>query len=436
MKKTYYPQIDETIYYETLDNGLFVCLLPKNDFTLTCGVYATSFGNLDCNGKIQVNGKYEKMQSGMAHFLEHRLFDNKKGNVIDLFADLGASCNALTSYNKTAYYFTTSRNVNECVEILLDFVSELNVTKEIIEKEKDIIIQELLMYQDNPDIVLTTNILKNAYHYDMIRDDIGGDTNTVKATTLELLLSAHKTFYHPSNMIFVLIGNFDPTKMMQNIRHNQNKKMTAKPLKYQKFKKIEPREVVKEFESINMDVAFDKVAILYKLPKVRVNVTSKKLELKALHGQVVLDAMFSSSGEVNQYLIEEGVIPRSVNASYINEFRTSNFVLITADVLDVDRFIKIVTTAMDDFEKYLTKGKVENSKKALMGRFITSLNNTERIGVEVANDYFKGLDYLDKPDIIEEISFNGAKKMGEKFKKAPRTVYVIKKNEQGSESSD
>ena len=179
----------------------------------------------------------------------------------------------------------------------------------------------------------------------MIRDDIGGDTNTVKATTLELLLSAHKTFYHPSNMIFVLIGNFDPTKMMQNIRHNQNKKMTAKPLKYQKFKKIEPREVVKEFESINMDVAFDKVAILYKLPKVRVNVTSKKLELKALHGQVVLDAMFSSSGEVNQYLIEEGVIPRSVNASYINEFRTSNFVLITADVLDVDRFIKIVTTA-------------------------------------------------------------------------------------------
>ena len=123
-------------------------------------MYATSFGNLDCNGKIQVNGKYEKMQSGMAHFLEHRLFDNKKGNVIDLFADLGASCNALTSYNKTAYYFTTSRNVNECVEILLDFVSELNVTKESVEKEKDIIIQELLMYQDNPDIVLTTNILK------------------------------------------------------------------------------------------------------------------------------------------------------------------------------------------------------------------------------------------------------------------------------------
>lgn len=432
MKKTYYRQLDETVYTETLDNGLFVILLPKEDFTLTCGVYATKFGNLDCDGSIQVNGHFEKMQSGMAHFLEHRLFDNKKGNVIDLFADLGASCNALTSYNKTAYYFTTSTNVDECVNILLDFVEELNVTKESVEKEKDIIIQELLMYQDDPDIVLTTSAFKNAYHYNMIRDDIGGDINSVRNTTLELLTSAHKTFYHPSNMVFVLTGNFDPTKMMQLIRHNQNKRIVEKPLKYLKNKTVEPTSVVKEFDSSNMDVAFDKVAILYKLPKVRANTSARKLHLNEINGQILLDSMFASSGEVNQYLLDESIITRSVNASYVNEFRSSNLVLITADVLDSDRFIKIVTTAMEYYEKYLTKSKVENFKKALMGRFISSLNDTERIGIELASDFFNGLDYLEKLDVIEQVSFEGAKKMGYKFNKAPKSIYVIKKKETSS----
>jgi predicted Zn-dependent peptidase len=430
MKKMYYKHLDETLYFETLDNGLNVYLMPKPQFNLTCGVYATKFGNLYCDSEILVDGKYQKMESGMAHFLEHRLFDYRKGNVVDLFASYGAVCNAFTSYEKTAYYFSTSENVNKCVNLLLDFVSELNVTKESVEKEKGIIIQELLMYQDNPDTVLMTNTFKNAYLHNMIKDDIGGDEQTVRNTTLELLQAAHKTFYHPSNMVFVLVGNFDPTKMMQLIRQNQFKKPITNPLKYKVNKAVEPKNVVVESSTIKMDVAFTKTAILYKMPAVRKNVSPEKLELNNLSGQILLDILFSRSGDINNYLLENKIIALPMNASYLNEFRTSQLVLITADVLDSDQFISTVKESIKDYKKYLTKEKIENHKRTLIGQYLNSFNDTERIGVDFISDLFKGISYFDKMELISKINYQSVVKMAETILKGQVCTYIIDKEQQ------
>jgi predicted Zn-dependent peptidase len=261
----------------------------------------------------------------------------------------------------------------------------------------------------------------------MIHDDIGGDEETVKNTTLELLQAAHKTFYHPSNMVFVLVGNFDPTKMMQLIRHNQSRKPISKPLKYKLNNQVEPKEVVKELDSIKKDVPFDKTAILYKLPQVRKSVRPENLELQNLSGQILLDILFSRSGDVNQYLIENKIVALPVSASYLNEFRTSNLVLISADVIDNDRFIKIVKEAMIDYKKLVTKDKIENHKRTLIGMYLNSFNDTERIGIEFVTDQFKGISYFDKLDLINKINYNSVDKMARTFLKGQITVYTINK---------
>ena len=204
MDKIYYKSIDEIVYHGVLENGLDVHIIKKEGFSNKCAYFATRFGSFNTNDILLDDNKESIVVGGLAHFLEHRVFDYKKGNVIDLFYELGADVNAYTSYDRTVYYFSCNDNFYECLDLLLDFPTSFTMSKEAVENEKDIIVSELLMYKDDPNDKLYKGLMNALYKEHPIRFDVGGEVSEVKETTYELLKQVHATFYNPKNMHLVI----------------------------------------------------------------------------------------------------------------------------------------------------------------------------------------------------------------------------------------
>ena len=186
MKTHNYPELNEIVIEEQLDNGLTVFLIPKPEFTEISGYFATRFGGVDSDKLLLTDKGWQQALPGVAHFLEHRMFDAPQGQVFDLFSALGAQSNAYTSYENTVYYFTATDHSLENVTLLLDFVQGFRVSADKVENEKDIIIQELRMYADMPEQQLYRGLIENMYANHPYRIDIGGTEESVRATTKEL----------------------------------------------------------------------------------------------------------------------------------------------------------------------------------------------------------------------------------------------------------
>ena len=208
-QEKFYPAVKETLYQATLKNGLTVTLLPKNDFNEVYGVATVQVGSVDTKFTAR-NGKKEEYPSGIAHFLEHKLFERENSeDIMATFTKLGADSNAFTSFTNTSYLFSTSDNVAECLDLLDELVTCFNVTEESVEREKDIIQQEREMYQDDPDSCLFFKTLANLYPESPLASDIVGTENSIEDIRLEDLRDNFDEFYTPVNSHIFLVGNFD-----------------------------------------------------------------------------------------------------------------------------------------------------------------------------------------------------------------------------------
>ena len=227
MDKHYEAYFDETYYTETLANGLKVIIFHKPEFSTSVCAFGTPYGALKINE--QFNGKEYHFHPGVAHFLEHKLFEAKGDDMMTLFSSLGANVNAFTSYHETVYYFSkTGEDIKQCLELLLGFVQELDITPESVEKEKGIIAQEVAMYDQVPDSKLLHEAYKALYHHYPLKYDIGGDKKGIYAIDKEELDECYRINYHPVNMSLVITTPLDPKKIMNIVRKNQLKKDFAK----------------------------------------------------------------------------------------------------------------------------------------------------------------------------------------------------------------
>ena len=240
MEKIYYQTLKETLFHEKLENGLEVYLLPKIGFEKTYGLFSTRFGSIDTTFVPLGQKEMIKVEDGIAHFLEHKMFDMENGDAADEFAKLGASSNAFTSSSRTAYLFSTTTNENDCIELLLDFVQSLNITDESVEKEKGIICQEIKMYDDDPDWRVYFGAIANLYHKHPVKIDIAGTCETVNNTYKDMLELCYQTFYHPHNMMLFVVGNINPEELIGVIKENQNKKHFLSENVIQRLKIEEP----------------------------------------------------------------------------------------------------------------------------------------------------------------------------------------------------
>src|SRR5690625_4712852 len=197
MKKTIHENVNETIYSKTLQNGLPVFLLPRNKMSKTFAIFTTNYGSID-RSFIPLNGENKiTVPDGVAHFLEHKLFEKEDRDVFADFGRQGASPNAYTSFTNTAYLFSATDNIEQNVETLLDFVQEPYFSEQSVEKEKRIIKQEIMMYDDQPDWQAMMGTIKSLFKNHPVKTDIAGTVASIETITKADLYTCYHTFYHP-----------------------------------------------------------------------------------------------------------------------------------------------------------------------------------------------------------------------------------------------
>ena len=264
MNKVVSDRYQECYYEETLPNGLKVVVWHKPGYEKSFAMMSTPMGAFDIS-QIDSKGNTYQYPPGIAHFLEHKLFENENRDVMEDFSKMGASVNAATTYDLTTYYFQTSTDLYEPLNLLLDFTQSLDITKESVEKEKGIINQELSMYDQMSDFKLVKETFAALFHDHPMKYDIGGTTDSVNNTTLEQLEACYKYNYHPSTMICMIVTGKDPQEVLKFVRDNQSKKRFPSINSIHRRKCREQQEVVKDHVSFVMDVTTPKVNIAFKL---------------------------------------------------------------------------------------------------------------------------------------------------------------------------
>lgn len=419
MHKKYYPEYKETVYEETLPNGLKVILLPKEGYSSSFAHFTTKFGGSYYG--FDINGT--KLLSGIAHFLEHRLFDYPKGNVMNLYDALGAQTNAFTSFNITTYLFKTSKNLEKCVNLLLDFVQLAEFPEEKVENEKKIISQEYHLGNDNPIRRLYSQAMKNTCVNYPLRTDIIGTLEDINATTREQLYLAHRTFYHPTNMSLVIAGGFDPYKLIKIIRNNQAKK-TFEDKVIPQLDIEDPFAVSVEREEIQVGLPYTKLCVGYKFRNIKCNNKQDEYKLSMLT-DMLLELLFGGSSKLNEQLLKDQIVLLPVRcASEVN--KNINTIFLFGDCMSEETLVASFDNIMKNIENYISEEAFNRIKRAFISNSISALDDVESYAEKTMFANVWGLNELDSINLLKSLEYKDLVKTANNFKEFVRSVTVLK----------
>lgn len=302
----------EKVYKTVLDNGLKVFVCPKPGFTKKIGMYGTIYGSVDNDFVDITTGKRIKVEDGIAHFLEHKLFEQEGDNALDVFAKMGVSSNAYTSFDHTVYFFETSSKYEECLERLLDFVNTPYFTDANVEKEKGIIGQEIHMYDDDANAVVYYNTLRAMYKEHPLKVDIAGTVESVNRIDKEALYSCYNTFYNSANMFVIVIGDVDVDYTINKINNEMRKRLDKVSGKVERFAPIEPKEIAMPEIEKKLDVYMPYVCIGFKHGK-----QDGKTNVKNTVIVDILNEMcFSTMSDFYETMYNAGIINEPMQISY------------------------------------------------------------------------------------------------------------------------
>ena len=396
-----HDKFKETYYEEILENGLRVIIWQKPDFANSQFIFATPYGALDYL-QTTSDGRLQEFPSGIAHFLEHKMFDMPNGDVMEQFSNLGANVNAFTSYNETMYYFSsTKKDLATEINLLLDFVQELAITKESVEKEKGIIVQELNMYLQMPESRLIFETFKSLYHNHPLSMDIGGNADTVSNTTYEDLIACHELNYHPSKMIFFAATALDPQLIIDLVKANQASKSFKEFLPVTRFNANEPNEVKRDSWSLPMDISNEKTSIAYKLPILFEDDLKRTKAEWCL--RFLLESHFSTLNPQYQTWLDDELI-NDFFGYEIDLGKDYGFLIFYGEA-ENQKFTSFIKTEINKLRSNSVSHKtIEQIKRRLFGSSMRVFNGTENIGFTYIRNYFNGLDIFESLEIIEEIT--------------------------------
>lgn len=266
-------ELGENTYQTTLKNGLDVYICKKEGFQKKVGLFGTKYGSLTNDFMDIATSKRVQVPAGIAHFLEHKLFEKEGDNALDIFSRIGVSANAYTSLDQTVYYFETIEKFEPALEVLVRLVKEPYFTDENVKKEQGIIDQELLMYQDEPSYMVYFNMLRAMYQKSPINVDVVGTLESIASITKELLYTCYHTFYSPQNMFFIVVGDVDVETTIDSIEENIKKyekgyEKDEKKAIIQKFMEEEPSEIKTPYVEGKMDVYMPQISVGYKMDMV------------------------------------------------------------------------------------------------------------------------------------------------------------------------
>lgn len=402
MEKIEFSQLAETLYHETLDNGLQVYLLPKDGFHKTYATFTTKYGSID-NQFIPIDGDdYLHVPDGIAHFLEHKLFEKEDGDVFQDFSKQGASANAFTSFTRTAYLFSSTSNVEKNLETLMDFVQRPYFTEKTVEKEKGIIGQEITMYEDNADWRAYFGLIESMFHHHPVKIDIAGTKESIAKITKDLLYTCYETFYHPSNMLLFVVGPMDTEKMMAFIKDNQSTKTFKEPKEIKRHFEEEPTNAHEAKKVLKMNVHTSKSLLGIKEPSPdKQGVALLKHELAV---NVLLDLLFGKSSDHYQKLYDDGLIDETFAYDYTGE-NGFGFAMLGGDTAQPDKLVeKLKEILLSHDPSSINEDELDRIKKKKIGSFLRALNSPEFIANQFTRYAFNGMDLFDVIPQLEKIT--------------------------------
>ena len=409
MNRVVSDRYQESYYEETLPNGLKVVVWYKPGYEKSFAMMSTPMGAFDVS-QIDSKGNTYQYPPGIAHFLEHKLFENENRDVMEDFSKMGASVNAATTYDLTTYYFQTSTDLYEPLNLLLDFTQSLDITKESVEKEKGIIVQELNMYDQMSDFRLVKETFATLFKDHPLKYDIGGTIDSVNNTTLEELEACYKYNYHPSTMICMIVTGKDPQEVLSMVKENQSKKKFPSINSIHRRKCRECEEVVNNHVQFNMDVTTPKVNVAFKLKGIKNPIERVKMEIGIRY---LMDSMFTTMNEEYQEWLDDEIINDFFG--YESDFGEDyGYLMIYTETNKINQFKEMVLSHLDKLKSNTYNEKVFcQLKKRYFGENIKELNDFEAISFGFVRNYFNKMNFFDLLETMDSFTIQDIEKIRE-----------------------
>lgn len=395
------PVINETLYYHKLENGLPIFILPKKGFSQNYAIFSTNYGSIDNSFCVPGQTEIITVPDGIAHFLEHKMFEEPEFNIFEKYAALGANVNAFTTYTATSYLFDTVDNFPECLEMLLDFVQSLYLTDESVEKEKPIIEQEILMYDDDPDWVGYLNLMQGLFHRHPVRVDIAGTVESIYRIQKEDLHNCHQTFYHPSNMLLFIQGDLDPEAILELVSENQRKKNFTYQPPVEKHYVEEPDSIFQQRIEAYMPVSRPIYNLGFK--ELRRWEEGNILLKRELLTNMLLEIIMGKGSELYQNMYSSGLIDDSFAVSYTAEY-DHGMSTIGGHTSNPDKLHEVLRQGLEAKRGKITVEELERVRKRMIGDYIVVFDSLKATGQNFISYYFRNISFFDELTILKEIT--------------------------------
>ncbi len=377
IKKISNTALDEEMQYAVHKSGLRVYVFPKKGFSKYYAIYGTDYGSLNQTFTVPGEDKDITVPDGIAHYLEHKMFEEEDGSdAFEKFALTGASSNAYTSFDLTAYLFSCTDKFYENLDILLEFVNHPHFTEENVAKEQGIIGQEIKMYDDDPEWRVFFNSLKAMFHNNPVKIDIAGTVESISHITPEILYKCYNTFYNPANMLLVLVGDIDINEAMKYVDKHISPERNLGKVKCPEV--AEPKERVQEYieQKLSVSQPMFRAAFKDNMPYM----TGDELLKKEIATEIILEAVFGRSSDFYLDLYEKGLIDSTFGTETDIEHEYG-FTLIGGESKAPEEVYKEIKKVLDKCANDgIDKATAERAKKVLISRDISLFNNVEAMG--------------------------------------------------------
>lgn len=403
-------RLDEALHSAVLDDGLPVVVVPKPGYRKAVALLTTDYGAVDQVFTPPGEAAPRATPAGIAHFLEHKLFEDQAGDVFDKFARVGAAANAYTTHHETGYYFATSERFWECLDLLLEFVTDPFFTQEQIEKERQVIAQEIQMYLDDVDSRAHANLLRALYHRHPVREEIPGSLESIQQIDKPLLELCHRAFYRPERMKLVVSGDLDPREVFARLeaaaaaRRERRGEALPAPGGPARAPVDEPAAIVSARTDERLSVASPRVLMGWKDAPVEKGPTLLRRSLE--HG-LLLELLFGRSTAFYETHYASGLLDGSFSHAWSGGRSGYAYAVVGGETKDPDAFLEAVSRrVVEARERGLDRDDFGRMRNRAYGSFVRSWNAVEQIVSQVTSARLNGWDVLSYVETVEQITLD------------------------------
>ena len=431
MKEINISKTNETLYYKKLDNGLEIYILPNNNQKNFYITFNTRFGSINTEFKKNDEKTLTKVPNGIAHYLEHLMFNMENGSAFDFFSKLGASVNAFTTYDFTCYEVFSSTYFKENLNYLLDYVQTPYFKESLVNNERGIIKEEINMFKSDPASELTYGLYRNIFVKDKRNTLISGEVEDIKKITVDNIFDCYNTFYNPSNMFIIITGKVNPYEAMAIIEENQSKK-DYENVNIINKSFVEPSKANKTYEEKEMNVELNKINYSLKIPRKNF----KKLELSDIelntYIAIIFNILYGSTSEIQEKLINAKIIQNGIN---VNKTYTKDYIVVslTTETEYSESLINMIREELDSIN--INENELLRKVKVYKSNYILHFDDIEAVNNNIQDNIMSYNKFIDNTmDLYDDINIKTLNEIVKLLKNRTESILVIKPKQDKKQS--